>query len=118
MRSFAKLVFAGFVLGGAVLAGDEVKAGVNISFGIGGPTVYQGYDYARPCWWYRERALPAPRRCYRYFYGFYGPSIFMDGDFVFRDRDDFGRWRDRDDYRQWRRHDFRPDYNRWRTRRH
>jgi hypothetical protein len=107
------LVVAGVLLSGASLAGTEAQAGVSISVGIGGPPIYYGYDYSRPCWWYRERALPAPRRCYRYFYGIYGPSLFVDGDFIFRDRDDYGRWRDRDDYRRWRGHDFHRDYDRW-----
>ena len=105
MRLVGKLCASAAIAAAAALGAQPASAHVGISIEIGTP--YVGYyDYSRPCWWYRQYDLPVPRRCYRYFYGIWGPDIFVDGDFIFRDRDDYWRWRDRDDYRHWRDHDF------------
>ena len=115
MKTLAKLGVAALMLGGSALATTQsANAEVGVSIGIGGPGYYgysggyyDGYyDYYRPCSWYYYYDLPAPRRCYDYFYSYWGPSIFFDGDFIFRDRDDYWRWHDRDDYHHWRDHDF------------
>jgi hypothetical protein len=93
------------VAGGAIGIAAPANAEVGVSIGIGGPGyygTYRDYDYYRPCSWYRYWDLPAPARCYGAYYGYFGPGVFLDGDFVFRDRDDWGRWRDRDDFRGWR----------------
>ncbi|MDE2183272.1 MAG: hypothetical protein KGJ78_09645 [Alphaproteobacteria bacterium] len=105
MNLWSKSLVVGAVLG-AALAAAPAQAGVNFSIGIGVPAYY-GYDYYRPCDWYRWHDYPAPRRCYAYYRGYWGPSMYVDGDFIFRDRDDWYRWRDRDDYRHWRGHDWR-----------
>ncbi len=108
MKAFSRLALAAFAVAGAAAIGnaEPAKASVGLSIGI-----YGGgdYDYYRPCSWYRYHDFPAPHRCYRYFQGIYGPTIFVDGDFIFRDRDDFGRWHDRDEYRHWRNHEFRRE---------
>ena len=72
------------------------------------PGYYHSYDYGRPCWFYRRWDIPAPARCYRDFYGYYSSDIFLNGDFVYRDRDDFGRWRHRWQGREQRRHLYQP----------
>jgi|SRR5579871_2978675 len=110
MKRSAKLTLAALVLAGAgVGASAPASADVGISIGLGGPGYYADYDYYRPCSFYRYWNLPAPARCYQDYYWFYGRDVFIDGGFVFRDRDDFGRWRDRDDFRRWHDHDFRHD---------
>ena len=107
MRSLAKIFTAALMLGsGAIVTASPADAHVGVTIGIGGPGYYGDYDYNRPCWFYRNNDLPAPARCYRYFYGLWGSRMYVDGDFIFRDRDDWGRWRDRDDYRHWHNHDF------------
>ena len=117
MRTLAKLCAAALMSGGGALAtATPANAQIDFSIGIGGPAYYGYYDYTAPCWWYREYELPAPRRCYPYFYDLWGPGIFFDGDFIFRDRDDFWRWRDRDDYRHWREHDFHWRSENWQSR--
>jgi|SRR5579871_1843475 len=109
MRTVTKLLVAAAMLGGSALA-TTVPANADFSLGIGigvpGPVWTGDYDYYRPCWWYRQYDLPAPYRCYRYYYGLWGPAVYIDGDFIFADRDDWWRWHDRDDYRHWHDHDF------------
>lgn len=105
MRLFANVAFSAVLAGGAVAIGDASPAVAQISLSIG---IGNGdYDYYRSCSWYRHHDFPAPRRCYRYFQGIFGSDVFVDGDFIFRDHDDFDRWHDRDDYRHWRNHEFR-----------
>ncbi|MDE2112164.1 MAG: hypothetical protein KGJ79_13555 [Alphaproteobacteria bacterium] len=116
MRSLVKVFTAALLLGGGVTAvAAPAQAGVDLSIGIGVPAYY-GYDFYRPCEFYRYHDLPAPARCYSYFYRYWGPGVYIDGDFLFRDRDDWWRWHDRDDYRHWRDHDFhwqgRADWDR------
>jgi hypothetical protein len=111
MKNLTKLCAAALMMGGAtIVTAGAADADVGVSFGFGGPGYYGGYyddyDYYRPCWWYREYDLPAPARCYRYFYDYWGPGIYFDGDFIFRNRDHWWRWHDRDDFRHWRNHDF------------
>jgi len=107
MKSLTKILAAGLMLGGTAVAfAAPAHAQVGVSIGIGGPGFYADYDYNRPCLWYRDRDLPVPRRCYDYFYGIWGPGIYVDGDFIFRDRDHWWRWHDRPEYQHWRNHDF------------
>jgi hypothetical protein len=107
MKSLTKVLLASVMLSGAALAvAGPASAGVDVSIGIGGPGYYADYDYNRPCWFYRTHDLPAPRRCYDYFRGIWGGGIYVDGDFLFQDRDHWWRWHDRDDYHHWRNHDF------------
>jgi len=109
MRFFNKFALAALLASGAVIgASAPANARVDVSIGVGGPGVFVGdYDYYRPCSYYRYWNIPAPARCYREFYGFYGPSVFVVDGFVFSNRDSWGRWRDRDDYGHWRRHEWR-----------
>src|SRR5258706_8184369 len=121
MKSLTKLAIGALMLGGGTIAAAApANAEVGVSVGIGGPgysgyyssgPAYYGYDYYRPCSFYRYNDLPAPARCYNYFYGYYGPGVFFDSDFVFRDHDDFYRWRDRDDFRHWRAPDWRAGWD-------
>ncbi|MDE2182181.1 MAG: hypothetical protein KGJ78_04095 [Alphaproteobacteria bacterium] len=64
------------------------------------------YDYNRPCRYYLVRHLPAPARCLVEFQGSWGVNAYIDGDFIFRDRNEWLRWRDREDYKHWRKHEF------------
>ena len=111
MKSLATWLAAGAILGGAAVVSAPTRAEVSFSFGIGAPT-YDGYNYDRPCEWYRHHDLPAPRQCIGYYRGTWGSRIFVDGPFVFRDRDQWRHWRDRRDYHHWRDYDW---HNRWRN---
>jgi len=119
MKVFNKLAIAALLASAAAFgttapaAADHVSigvggGGVSVGVGIGGGPVFEGdYDYYRPCGWYRYWNIPAPARCYREFWGFYGPNVVVVDGFVFRNRDDWGRWHDRDEWRHWRSHEFR-----------
>ena len=113
MNSLAKIATAAFLMGGAAfMTAAPANAGLSVSVGIGVPgfvrgyPAYYGYDYYRPCEFYLNNDLPAPRRCYSYFYNVWGPGLYFDGNFIFRDRAHWWRWHDRDDYRRWYAHDF------------
>jgi hypothetical protein len=107
MKTLSKALVTCLMVGGAALTvASPAQAQVSFSVGIGGPGYYGVYDWNHPCWWYRNNDLPAPRRCYSYYYGIWGPRIYIDNDFIFRDHDDYWRWHDRDDYHHWRGHDF------------
>ena len=106
MKSLTRNLMVAAVLAGAAAFGTApANAGVHLSIGLGGP-VYMGYNYERPCWWYREHDYPAPARCLDYYRGRYGSNVYVDGDFIFRDRDHWNRWHVRDDYRHWHDHDW------------
>jgi len=109
MKSLTRLALAAALATGAT-AGVGVtapaNAGVSISLGLFGGGDY--YDN-RPCSYYRYHRIPAPHRCYDYYHRYYGRGVVIDGDFIFRDNDEFGRWRGRDEYRHWRNHEFRHD---------
>lgn len=105
MKSLTKVLLATAMLGGAALAvASPASARVGISIGIGTPGYYQGYYYDRPCEYYRVNDLPAPARCVGYYRGYWGSNVYLDGNFVFRDRDYWAHWRGRDDYRRWHDH--------------
>lgn len=112
MNSLAKRFLIGSLLGAALAVSAPASAGVSLSIGIGGPSYY-GYDYWRPCDWYFDHGFPAPYRCYDYYRGAWGPHLYVNGGFVFRDRDDWYRWRNRDDFRRWRGHDWERDRRDW-----
>jgi hypothetical protein len=107
MKKLANYAIAGLIAAGAAVGATTVpaKAAVGVSIGIGGP-MYYGYDYYRPCRWYYDNDFPAPRRCYRDYVGYYGPSVYLSSGFVFRDRVHYYRFRDRDDFRHWRMHNW------------
>lgn len=114
MKQLTKLLAAALMIGGATVASTApAQAGIGISIGIGVPGVYLGYDYSRPCAWYANRDLPVPRRCFDYYRGIWGPGIYVDGDFIFRDRAHWYHWRDRPDYRSWRAHDWHGGGHDW-----
>lgn len=106
MKSLAtKLMFAAMLAGTAILATTPANARVSLSIGLGGPAYY-GYNYNRPCSFYRTHDLPAPARCREYLSSYWGPQVYADGDFIFRDRDHWSHWKGRDDYRHWKDHDW------------
>jgi hypothetical protein len=111
VKLLPKLVLAALVAGGAVSldAQAPAEAGVALSISIG------DYNYHRTCSYYYRHHLPAPRRCYTYMRRYWGPAIYIDGDFIFRDRSDWGRWRNRDDYYHWKHREYRRDQ--WRNHR-
>ena len=65
-----------------------------------------GYDPGRNCRFYMVRHLPVPVHCLAELVGNWSPHPYIDGEFAFRDHDEFLRWRDREDYRHWKQHDF------------
>lgn len=109
MRSISKWLIAGAALGGAAMLATPAEAQMDFSIGIGAPTYY-GYNWDRTCDWYRWHEMPAPARCLGYYRDVWGPGVYLNSGFVFRDRDHWGRWRDRDDFRHWRGYDW---HHRW-----
>jgi hypothetical protein len=109
MRMISKFATAALVAGAAAFGVSAPASAdhVSVSIGIGGPAYVGDYDWYRPCGWYFHWNLPAPARCYHDYYGFYGPNIYVYDGFVFRDRDDWGRWQDRDDFHHWRLGEYR-----------
>lgn len=108
MKLLANYAVAAAVAAGALMgASAPANAAVGLSISVGGPFYYGGYDYRRPCSFYRRYDLPAPRRCLGYFRNYYGSAVYLDGDFVFGSQNVFYRWRDHDDYRRWRNHEYR-----------
>jgi hypothetical protein len=121
MKRLAKYALAALLAGGgAIAASTPASAEVGVTFGFGSPGYYHGYGYhgygyGRPCWFYRRWGYPAPARCYRDYYGYYGSDVFVDGGYVYRDRDDYwrrhghdhdGRWHDGERHDgDWDRHD-------------
>jgi hypothetical protein len=113
MTSITKIGIAALMLGGAAVAAPGA-ANAEVSFGISLPGVHiwtGGYNYHRPCSWYRYYDVPAPRHCYGYLESYWGGNIYTDGDFIFRDRDDYGRWQNRPAYQHWREHDYSYNAN-------
>ncbi len=108
--NLSKFALAAVVAGGAAVFGaaTPASAGVSVSIGLGGGDYY----YDRPCWYYYRHDIPAPLRCRDYLVRYWGPGIYVDGDFLFRNHDHYWRWHDRDDYRHWRVHEFR--HSEWR----
>ncbi|HEY1960950.1 MAG TPA: hypothetical protein VGG69_00910 [Rhizomicrobium sp.] len=49
-------------------------------------------EEARPCRYFVQRHLPAPRHCYRFLSNMFGPEVYVHDGFVFRDREAFLRW--------------------------
>jgi hypothetical protein len=122
MKSFHKLAIAGLLACGAIIAATTpAMAHVDVSIAVGAPLppppppppplpppAFVGdYDFYRPCTWYRYWEIPAPARCYRAYWGFYGRQVYIVDGFVFRDHEDWDRWHDRDEWRHWRAHEFR-----------
>lgn len=114
MKQSLKYALAALLAGSAAVATTApAQAGVSFSIGIGGGGYggyydqdYYGYNYARPCAFYFRNDLPAPARCYRDYYSYYGPSVFLSDGFVFSNRGNYGRWRDNDRFRHWRSHNW------------
>lgn len=105
MKLISQLALVALVAGGTASLDMQRPATADVTFSIG----VGNYDYNRPCWFYYRHHLPAPHRCYNYMWRYYGPGMYVDGDFIFRDRYEWSHWRDRDDYRHWKRHEFRHD---------
>lgn len=107
MKTTTKLGLAALMLSGSALMTVPASAQVSIGIGLPGIHIWTGaYDYGRPCSYYRYYDVPAPRRCWGYLSAYWGPGIYADGDFIFRDRNDFYSWRTRPEYQHWRNHDF------------
>jgi len=56
MRSMTKFGLAALMLGGTALMAPAASAQVSVGVGIGIPGIHiwtGGYDYNRPCSWYR-----------------------------------------------------------------
>ena len=79
-------------LGVAMLGGTTAMAYANTTAGPAG----QGrYDAHRPCEFYLNHDVPAPRRCFRFFSNALGPDVYVRYGFVFRSHDSFVHYRDR-----------------------
>jgi hypothetical protein len=118
MKQTLKYALAGMLAGGAALATTapaQAGVGVSIEFGNGGYGYYgqdyYGYNYGRPCNFYFRHDLPAPGRCYRDFYSYYGPSVYLYDGFVFSSRGSYGHWRYNDNFRHWRGHNWNASHN-------
>lgn len=74
-----------------------------------GPALAQadsGYDPGRNCRFYVMQLLPVPARCITELAGNWSMKPYIDGEFMFRNRDEWLKWRDREDYRHWKSHDY------------
>lgn len=65
-----------------------------------------GYDPGRACRVYVLQKLPVPVRCLAELLGNWSAHPYIDGEFMFRNREQYLQWRDRDDYRRWKNHDY------------
>jgi hypothetical protein len=114
MKSSIKYALAAMLAGGAALATTapaQAGVGISLQFGDGGGygyygQDYYGYNYGRPCSFYFRHDLPAPGRCYRDYYGYYGPGVYLFDGFVFSSRGSYGHWRNNDRFRHWRGHNW------------
>lgn len=66
----------------------------------------QAYDPGRSCRSYVLQHLPVPVRCMAELLGNWSPKPYIDGDLMFRNRDEWLTWKDREDYRHWKAHDY------------
>jgi hypothetical protein len=90
----------------ATAAAVPASAEVGFSVGMNGAFIGGGYDASRPCAFYRVNNLPAPKRCQRHFFDYYGHAVYADGDFVFRSETSYEHWKSSPGYVRWRNHDF------------
>src|ERR1041385_3139379 len=91
-----RLALGALMLSGAAIAAAPALAdgmGMNVSYGDG---------HQKPCRFYVQRDLPAPKHCYRAFYDVYGPQVIVRGWMVFRDREAFAEFRAHDGARDQR----------------
>src|SRR5580765_22794 len=95
MRGLVKSGSAALLLGVASVGGTVAHASVDADADRNQPN-----NSARSCRHYLEHDLPAPRRCYQYFYDVIGPDVFVRGGLVFEDRDAYDRYRDSDGVRE------------------
>lgn len=65
-----------------------------------------GYDPGRTCRFYVLQHLPVPVHCLAELLGNWSAKPYIDGAFMFRNREDWLAWRDREDYRHWKNHDY------------
>jgi hypothetical protein len=106
-----KLALAAFAL--AMAGAVPATAEVGVSVGMTGAFQTGGYDASRPCVFYRMNDLPAPKRCHRHFFDYYGHAVYDDGDFVFRSEASFQHWQGEPGYKRWRAHDFSDGHGKW-----
>jgi hypothetical protein len=74
-----------------------------------GPALAQsndGYDPDRNCRIYVVQRLPVPVRCMAELLGNWSAKPYIDGEFMFRSRQEWLAWKDREDYRRWKAHDY------------
>jgi hypothetical protein len=50
--------------------------------------------------------LPVPVRCLAELLGNWSSKPYIDGEFMFRNRQEWLSWKDREDYRRWKAHDY------------
>jgi len=79
-------------LGIAMLGGTTAMAHASVTAVPMGPG---RYDAHRPCEFYLNRDVPAPRRCFRFFSNALGPDVYVRYGFVFRSHDSFVHHRER-----------------------
>jgi hypothetical protein len=65
-----------------------------------------GYDPGRTCRAYVMQKMPVPVRCMAELVGNWSAHPYIDGEFMFRNRQDYLLWRDREDYHHWKAHDY------------
>lgn len=102
-----RTIGAAILMAGAAIALSAPASAAGVSIGVDFGRPFTGtYDYSRPCEYYRDYDVPAPARCREYLSAYWGPAIYVDGDFIFHNRDDYSRWNQRADYQHWRKHDY------------
>ena len=82
---------------------------VLIAAAFAGPALAQsqtGYEPGRSCRTYVVQHLPVPIRCMTELLGNWSPKPYIDGEFIFRNREEWLSWKDREDYRHWKAHDY------------
>ncbi|GAA0574557.1 hypothetical protein [Rhizomicrobium electricum] len=88
---------------------NKTARGFLIAAVCAGPALAQsndGYDPDRNCRIYVVQRLPVPVRCMAELLGNWSPKPYIDGEFMFRSRQEWLAWKDRDDYRRWKAHDY------------
>jgi hypothetical protein len=80
-----------------------------IAAALTGPAIADndtGYDPGRSCRSYALQRLPVPVRCMVELLGNWSPKPYIDGEFMFRNREEWLAWKDREDYHHWKNHDY------------
>ena len=79
---------------GAALLASVLMVAASASASVTGMRGDRHEDGLHPCHYYLTHEMPAPKRCYGYFYDVIGPDVYVNGGLVFQDRDAFRHFRE------------------------